>query len=446
MGENKINRKNCCEQSHNTILAAFQTVLDNTNDMMFVKDAKLTYLAASMPFVRMTGKERINEIVGKTDLEIFEDEELAKRYIADDRKLMRSGRNQVDYIEPIAEENGQVRYGSTSKYLLLDEDNAIIGVLGVTKDITKDYLARQHYQQEIKYLFELPEDTYAVSYIDVDSWRIISQRRQKISDGTVQACHSVESLCEAAIESILDEKCDAYEFYSNFNAETLREIYESGRTLLTFRYQRCMSDGSLHWVSNDIRFRTDIDSGHLCVMLSARNIDREKQEEQKLVLAAKMDKMTMVLNRATTMDSIRKILAEETETKHVLFMVDVDNFKTLNDTMGHQTGDEFLVALATEIRMNFRETDVVGRVGGDEFFALMRNATEMQTINKKAEDLLKAINKVCEKYASVQLSASIGISIYPEHGKTLDALYAKADNALYQAKRKGKNQFVFASL
>lgn len=428
------------------ITGAFGALLDNTKDMMFVKDANLVYAAASMPFVKMVGKSSVDEIVGKTDTEIFEDESLAKRYIADDHRLIEGGVNLVDYIEPITEEDGQPRYGSTSKYILTDSCGQVIGILGITKDITRDYVARQHYQQELRYLFNLPEDTYAVSYIDVDSWRVISQRRQRINQGTLQSCFTVEELCEAALESIIDKDSDVAAFYRNFRPNVLKDIYNSGRNRVSFRYQRRMSDGSIRWVYNRVRLLTDIDSGHLCAMLSAKDIDAEKREQEQLVVAAQMDKMTMLLNRETTMESIRRILSEETSQNHVLFMIDVDNFKLLNDTLGHQKGDEFLVALATEIRNCFRGSDIVGRVGGDEFFALMRCVCGMEEILRKANELLDAIQKVCAAYPTIPLSGSIGISLYPENGKSLGELYAQADSALYQAKRKGKNQYVFARL
>lgn len=433
------------EQLNTLINAAFQAMLEGTKDMMFVKDANLVYVAASVPFVKMTGKQSVEELVNRTDFEIFDDENLAKRYMADDRKLLEGGENLLDYIEPITEENGHARYGSTSKYILTDGEGETIGILGITKDITKDYIARQHYQQELRYLFELPADTYAVAYIDIDNWRIIGQRRQMIEEGTVQACYTVEGLCEAALESIVDSESEAAEFYGNFTKEHLRDIYAEGKMDLSFKYQRLLSDSSVRWVHNTVRFLVDVDSGHLCAMLCTKDIDAEKQEEQKLVEAAQMDRMTMLLNRETTMEQIMQILENEAEQTHVLFMIDVDNFKNLNDTLGHQIGDEFLIAFAAEVRNHFRESDIVGRIGGDEFFAFMRNVSGVAETAGKAKEVLVAIQKVCAEYAQIPLSASIGISLYPENGKTMEELYAQADSALYQAKGEGKNRFVFAS-
>jgi len=437
---------NIFENKDNNIIipAAFQTMLAATKDFIFVKDMNLVYVAASMPFVKMTGKNRLDEVLGKKDVDILESPILAKKYVMDDYKLFTRGKDLVDYIEPLPDEDGRARYGSTSKYILKDENGNNIGVLGVTRDITRDYMARQRYQTELQYLFELPEDTYAVSYIDVDDWRIITQRRQQIYDSTLQACVSVEELCQAAVESIVDENCKAAQFYCTFTPEHLREIYDSGRTGLSFNYQRRLLDGTLHWVHNDVKFLTDVDSGHLCVMLSAKNIDLEKNEEVKLIEAAKRDQMTMLYNRETTMEYMHQSLSEYAEYMHALFMIDVDNFKSLNDTLGHQIGDEFLIDLAKEIRGIFRESDVVGRIGGDEFFAFMNKAPEMVIVEKKAEELIQTIRKVCEKYPVINLSGSIGISMYPKHGMTVDELYAKADAALYQAKHLGKNQIVIA--
>ena len=430
----------------NLINMAFKTMLDNTGDMVFVKDVDSVYVAASMPFVKMVGKEWPEEIIGHTDLEIFSEQNLARRYISDDKRLLGGGVDLVDYIEPITSENGQARYGSTSKFILRNSKGEMLGILGITKDITRDYIARQHYQRELKYLFELPGDTYAVSYIDIDSWRIISQRSQGIDDGKMQESLTVEELKNEAVESIVDKNSEVAKFYRNFAPAILWNIYSGGRMNLSFKYQRKFSDGSVRWVHNEVKFLTDIDSGHLCAMLSAKDIDAQKKEEQKIYAAAKIDRMTMLLNRETTMESIREILKREYDSSHVLYMIDIDNFKILNDTLGHQTGDKFLVALSAELKKVFRESDIVGRIGGDEFFALMRNVNGMHKIVEKAKELLSTIQQVCSAYPTIPLSGSIGISIYPENGKDLEALYAEADAALYQAKKKGKDQFVFAPL
>lgn len=426
------------------VYAVFRNMLENTTDMVFIKDAKLRYVAASMPFVRMVGKEREEDIVNHTDGEIFEDKLLAMRYVSDDKKLIAGEENLINYIEPISEENGRARYGSTSKYILKDEEGKFIGILGITKDITRDYLVRQHYQQELKFLFELPADVYAVAYIDVDAGRIISQRRKMIQGATIQACTTIEELVRFALDSIEDKQGEAFYFYNEFSMDRLRQIYKKGNGSLNFTYQRHLTDGSVRWVYNELKFLTDVDSGHLCVMIFARDIQRKKQEEERWINAAKTDKMTMLLNRETTMERIRQILAEDNQNKHSLMMVDVDNFKKLNDTLGHQEGDEFLIKLAKVLREDFGKEDIVGRIGGDEFWVLMRNTKNIEGVKQKAQELCERIREICNGYQNISLSGSIGISFFPQDGTTLEELYAKADEALYEAKRNGKSQFVLS--
>ena len=423
---------------------AVSCMLRNSRDMIFVKDMNLVYRAASDSFAKMVGKASAEEIVGHTDREIFSDSQLAKRYEMDDRKLLAEGKDLPRFIEPITDEDGRPRYGATSKHILRDETGEIIGLLGVTEDVTREYRARQRYQQELGYLFKMPKDAYAVCYIDVDDWRIIKQRRQQIDDGTLQECQTVEELCEHAVNSAVSADKEMAEFYRDFSKDTLRSIYGSGRRRLSFDYSRRMSDGSIRWVRNKIHFLTDADNGHLCVMLSARDINESKLEEQKIRNAAELDLMTKVFNRETAMDYIEQILKNEYDRGHSLYMLDVDNFKGLNDTLGHQTGDEFLIRLADKLKGSVRESDIIGRIGGDEFFVFLRNVSEGSLVEAKAKELLGIIADAAKDYLQVKVSGSIGVACYPEYGSDLDTLYANADAALYEAKHAGKNCYRIA--
>lgn len=425
--------------------AAFRAMLEGTADMIFLKDVNLVYQEVSAPFIEMTGKSSAEEIIGHTDAEIYEDQNLSRRYEADERRLLSEERDMCGYIEPITDDNGQARYGSTSKYLLRDKKKRVIGIMGIVRDVTREYRARQRYQQELRYLFELPKDTYAVCYIDVDDWRIIKQRRQNIEDGTLQECQTVEEICRYAVESIVDKDCEGAKFYENFTASDLWSIYTSGRSSVSYEYERSLSDGSTRWVHNEAHFLTDVDSGHLCVMLSVKDITADKREEQKLYEAVTLDQMTKVLNRETAMGYIKQILDYESDKLHVLYMLDIDNFKGINDTFGHQAGDRFLIRLAGELKKAFREDDVVGRIGGDEFFIFLKNVVEIGMIAKKARDILDIVSRAGEGYSQTELSGSIGIALYPGDGRTVEELYAKADEALYVAKGGGKDQFVFAT-
>ena len=332
------------------IKAALDILLKNSSDMIFLKDSNLIYRGASMPFVEMVGKNCTEEVIGYGDREIFEDVNLASRYEADDRKIISEGRDLLNFIEPITDKNGRPRYGMTSKFLVRDDNGKVLGILGITKDITKDYITRLRYQKVLGYLFELPADTYAVCYIDVDDWRVIKQRRQNIESVTIQDCRSVAEMCRYALMSMVDKTEDAAEFYNNFTPEALHNVYDRGQNMLSFEYERIMSDGSQRWIRNEINFLEDADNGHLCVMLTAKDIDEKKKREIRIENAALMDQMTNVYNRETAMEYIRDFISEANDGSHVLYMIDVDNFKKLNDTYGHQAGDRFLINFATSLK------------------------------------------------------------------------------------------------
>ena len=108
-------------------------------------------------------------------------------------------------------------------------------------------------------------------------------------------------------------------------------------------------------------------------------------------------------------------------------------------------GDHFLIEMSKTIRQCFRNTDIVGRLGGDEFFVLMRYTPSYTITKKNADSLLNEINQLCSEYEVPGFSVSIGISTYPENGTTFEELYEQADKALYRAKIKGKSRIEFAT-
>ena len=125
-----------------------------------------------------------------------------------------------------------------------------------------------------------------------------------------------------------------------------------------------------------------------------------------------------------------------------------DNFKNLNDTRGHQAGDEFLIDLAAEIKGSFRETDIVGRIGGEEFVIFISGEKDDDELIEKAEETAQIILKLChgvriDSDAEKEFSCSVGIARYPFDGESYSALYEKADSAMYSVKKNGKNNYAF---
>lgn len=427
-----------------TLLTAFQVMLNNTSDMIFVKDKALHYLAVTKSFVETVGGQSVNDIIGHSDFELFANQELAARYVADDRKLMAEGENLIDFVEPLPDKDGRARYGNTSKYLLRDSRGELIGLLGVTRDITNALIAKQYHQQELEYLFELPEDAYAAIFIDIHGWRIVSERRQLVEGLTIPSYDTIDAVVKGALENV-PEGSEAHNFFLNFTPDMLKAIHAKGKRSITLEYPRRMQDSSFRWAKTHLTFLIDPTNSHLCVMMVIQNIDPQKQKEQQILQAAEIDVMTGLLNRAATMDQIRSFLTGPgVNGTHALLIIDVDDFKAINDTYGHLAGDEYLIRFAQAVKNGFRGTDIVGRIGGDEFFVLMKDVSSQVVVEEKANTLLRDLHTIWDTHTSLEPSGSIGISFYHGDDRSLEQLYEQADRALYQAKREGKNRIVFA--
>lgn len=171
------------------------------------------------------------------------------------------------------------------------------------------------------------------------------------------------------------------------------------------------------------------------------------KHNQTLQEKAETDLLTGLLNKISTEQKVTDYLAEakSKDQNAILFLIDIDNFKKVNDTMGHAFGDELLAGLGLGLSTLFRATDIVGRIGGDEFLVLMRNITpDQETKKREAEKLLTFFRdfKVGE-YVQYRCTASIGGAVFSQDGADFDELYKAADTAMYESKRHGKNRVAY---
>jgi diguanylate cyclase (GGDEF)-like protein len=171
-------------------------------------------------------------------------------------------------------------------------------------------------------------------------------------------------------------------------------------------------------------------------------IDERKRESLKLYDEAKRDSLTKLFNKTYTQKLIEDYLKQGRYKRGALFIIDVDNFKTVNDTMGHLFGDDTLSQFSKILQFNFRASDIVGRTGGDEFIAFMKNVRDLEIIRNKADAICDAISRIHRgKTPGFRVSGSIGIAVYPDHGVEYEELFRKADMALYKTKENGKNGY-----
>lgn len=196
---------------------------------------------------------------------------------------------------------------------------------------------------------------------------------------------------------------------------------------------------------------TKVDSGPLLaerVSIAADMIRQIVENSLTLENLTSVDKLTQVYNRAFYDKQVRIELERATRsgTKLSLLVLDIDDFRKINNTMGHRKGDEALAAVADLIQGNLRKIDIAFRYGGEEFVILLPGTAEMEAIHT-AERLRVVIaeydrfrNKKGERY---EITVSIGAAVFPEHARTEEELFSRADQALYLAKRRGKNRVEF---
>lgn len=175
------------------------------------------------------------------------------------------------------------------------------------------------------------------------------------------------------------------------------------------------------------------------------NIDERKKKEMDLKIKAEKDALTGIYNKGATEQLIKQCLENDREGSqkiHALMMIDLDNFKEVNDVLGHAMGDQVLSEAASKILTSFKGSDIVGRIGGDEFVVLMRDIGAVSNADVLAERLCGELRRSLPSAGGdIVVSSSIGISIFPYHGVEYTELFGKADKALYTAKANGKDGY-----
>ena len=188
--------------------------------------------------------------------------------------------------------------------------------------------------------------------------------------------------------------------------------------------------------------------GRWSVQTILRDITERKEMQEKIWRQANFDPLTGIPNRLLFLDRLQQNLDRaEREKYHVaLLFIDLDRFKQINDTLGHEAGDEVLRQTASRLCGLLRKTDTVARMGGDEFTVIMPRITEPPCVSLVAGRILAVLDEPFELPGGQgRISASIGIAFYPEDGTDAATLIKRADTAMYRAKDSGRNAFSFYS-
>ncbi len=176
------------------------------------------------------------------------------------------------------------------------------------------------------------------------------------------------------------------------------------------------------------------------------DITERKKNEDKLYQLAHFDTLTGLSNRHDFMHRLQQSLekSQDLEEKVAVLFMDLDGFKTINDTFGHNAGDEVLITIASRLQKVIRKSDVLARIGGDEFTIIVDDANDIRSLSTLAQKMIETVAQdIPLMNTIVNVTTSIGISVYPDDSLDLECVLKHADNAMYQAKQLGKNNVQF---
>lgn len=265
-----------------------------------------------------------------------------------------------------------------------------------------------------------------IHYASKGFYDLIGYTKEEFMGGVIQGC---------GLKLLVDEKQEV----------VIEKFLEAIRRneVIDIDYQIICHDGSLKWVNCTGNFIKKTREGFL-IQAIFTDISLQKARTKEIIEHAKLDKMTQIYDKV----SVSEIIAERfknfnAESRGVLLIIDIDNFKNINDSYGHLVGDKVIIELAKKIKKFFRKNDIVGRAGGDEFIVFMDNVLDADNAVKRVSEFTAYLNEIAVTGLDEKITCSIGGSVVAGIVKTsYKAIFNNSDNNLYKAKKAGKNQSI----
>ncbi len=416
------------ERSARETQVRLQAVMDNSVSLMAVKDAPGRYQFVNPRFEQTFGFAS-GAVIGKTDLQLFPPA-VCDLFRESELEAMRL-RKGIEREETLPLAGGE-RHFLAVRFPLFDDDGAIIGLCFQATDIS----ARKRAEDQLRLaalVFDRASEGVMVTDPDL---RILT-----VNESFTSLTGYSQPEVVGKKPSLLRSDRTPPEFY----ADMWERVNRFGVWQGEIWNRRKNGEPYLEWLS--INTVKDPNGQVVNYVGMFSDITKVRESQQRIEYLATHDELTGLPNRTLFNDRLQLALARAERSREavgVLF-IDLDNFKIVNDTLGHETGDRLLKMAAMRLLECVRAEDTVARLGGDEFVVLLVSADRMQA-TLTAERLLNALS------ASYQfgehecfVSASIGLSMYPEDAADANALMRNADSAMYRAKDHGKNSFRFFS-
>ncbi|GAB3359637.1 MULTISPECIES: EAL domain-containing protein [Giesbergeria] len=420
------------QQAHKELL---QSVLEHAPFRVFWKDRDLRYQGCNSLFAADAGYTQPHELTGRHEDELHWRHELNQE-LAQEQNLLAAGVPLLEHEINLTLANGQKMVANVSKVPLRNAQQEVVGLLGLYSDIT----ARKQTESELRLYASIFSYSAEAQLICDPERRILAVNRAF----TQLTGYTLEDV-RGKNPGILSSGQNTPDTYKAMWADLNHSDHWQGEIVDRRK------DGSVYpkWLS--ISVVRDSEGNLTHYVGGFMDISERKKAENHIAYLAHHDTLTGLQNRYSLLNKLEQALATARRAGRMLavMFIDLDRFKTINDTLGHACGDALLQQVADRLRANVRDSDIVARFGGDEFVVVLSDVEDAAATSRVANKLLEIL-RVPYLISPHELhsSPSIGIALFPSDGNEPDILMKNADVAMYHAKREGRNntQFFTAAL
>lgn len=377
-------------------------------------------------------KNEFKDIYNKKMIDLVYEND-RKRLIREIKEqLNKSSRYTVEYR--IKQKDGSIIWVLDNGQIIKDRDGNVFSY-NVTINITKSKIIMEelkHSEERYRIIMSQTEDI-------IFEWDVINDTVNFSENwkNRFDSLQVIQNVSKTMYHTNIIYKDDVSKFGKMLNDIIKGNIYGEEEIRLK------KNNGEYIWCKIRITAMFDENGDIFKAVGVITNIHKEKLETEELLFKAQRDSLTGLFNKGNTQSIIEEYLKNnESNGSGALFVIDVDNFKSVNDNLGHLVGDRVLKSISSMLLEVFSENSIVGRIGGDEFLVFLKDINSEEILCKKADELVVAFGRnFIGEITEYRVSGSIGIALYPQHGKSFKELFENADKAVYLAKKKGKDTY-----